>query len=527
MTTPTPSKGSATMTVSRYRSLFASVVLALVIAGGCGGQYSDAQRLAAAGSVGPTSAEANATPGTTATGGVAPVGVPGPSSPREPSAAGGVEANGALGAAPPSGRPTTAVTSAGQSAKVAGVSTGAAAAAPGPATASAAGTEAAARAPGAAPDPASAQRKSPVKLGEIAIRSGVLGNIFYPFHEGAVAWVNDVNRRGGLAGHPVDLISVDDGGDPRKAVSLAKRLVEEDKVAAFYAHSSPGTTDAIIPYLEEKNIPMVGSDVGNTGHENTPIFFNPSLTSVKGLMWSHLLPLLTFHPEIKDIAILYCTEIPACKGVNDAAAQVAPPLGYKIVYSAAVTVAQPDYTAEVLAARSAGAKAILLAVDNFSAIRVATAAHRQSYNPVFAIQYSAHAEEFLKQGGTEIEGFVVGGSALHWDHPLNADYRAAYQAYVPGGRGYTSFSLVSWNAGKLLERVAPTWPATPTPADVITSLRALRGETLGGRLPPTTFKPGAPAGTLCGTTFTVKSGHFVSFDGKDEWHCPPGYTPGA
>src|SRR5581483_418817 len=57
MTTPTPSKGSATMTVSRYRCLFAAVVLALVIAGGCGGQYSDAQRLAAAGSVGPTSAE--------------------------------------------------------------------------------------------------------------------------------------------------------------------------------------------------------------------------------------------------------------------------------------------------------------------------------------------------------------------------------------------------------------------------------------------------------------------------------------
>jgi branched-chain amino acid transport system substrate-binding protein len=272
---------------------------------------------------------------------------------------------------------------------------------------------------------------------------------------------------------------------------------------------------------------MVGSDVGNTGHENTPIFFNPSVTSVMGLMWSHLLPLRTFHPDVKEIAVLYCTEIPACKGVNDAAAKVAGPLGYKIVYSAAVTVAQPDYSGEVLAARSAGAKAVLLAVDNFSAIRVATAAHRQSYNPIFAIQYSAHAEEFLKQGGAEIEGFVVGGSALHWDNPLNADYRAAYQAYVPGGRGYTSFSLVSWNAGKLLERVAPAWPPAPGPADVITSLRALRSETLGGRTVPMTFKPGAPAGTTCGTTFTVKSSRFVSFDGKDEWHCPPGSTPGA
>jgi len=310
------------------------------------------------------------------------------------------------------------------------------------------------------------------------------------------------------------------------ALAIAKRMVEQDKVVAFIGTYLVTTTPAVTPYLEQVGVPMIGGPGGNEIEDHSPMVFNPQIGSDEAL--GHAIHLaVVSQSDKRKMAILYCREASSCDAQARRVRQFASLYGMQVVFEAQVSIAQPDYTGEVLAARGAGAKAILLAVDNHSAVRVATSAHRQGYNPVFAIQYSAHADEFLKQGGAEIEGFTVGGSALHWDHALNADFRAAYQAYVPGGRGYTSFALVSWNAGKLLERVAPTWPAIPGPADVIASLRALHGETLGGRIPPTTFKPGAPAGTYCGTTFTVKDGKFATFEGRDQWRCPPGYTPGA
>ena len=81
-------------------------------------------------------------------------------------------------------------------------------------------------------------------------------------------------------------------------------------------------------------------------------------------------------------------------------------------------------------------------------------------------------------------------------------------------------------AGKLLEKVAPTWPDSPAPADVLASLRALRGETLGGLMPAMTFRPGRKAGHECGTVMRVENGQFALLGGRNEYQCAPGYQPG-
>jgi branched-chain amino acid transport system substrate-binding protein len=266
--------------------------------------------------------------------------------------------------------------------------------------------------------------------------------------------------------------------------------------------------------------------VPNVAHENTPIFFNTAYSSRSGLMWSHLLPIRLFHPEVKDIGVLYCGESEICKALNEELTTIAPQFGYRIVSRSQVSVAQPDYTAEVLAARSAGAKALVLFIDNYSAIRIATSAHRQGYDPYFGIQGSAASEKFLRDGGKDVEGFLIGGSALHWTSPLLTDFVAAYHAYVPDGIGLSSFAASSWNSGKLLEKVAPTWPPNPTTADVVASLLALKGETLGGLIAPTTFHPGQKAGNQCATILRVENGQFVPYQGRNEYHCAPGYRPG-
>jgi branched-chain amino acid transport system substrate-binding protein len=508
------------------RRLLAVALPLALLATACGGRYSDAERLEAAGQVapaGPADTVAAAAPaaGDVAVAPEAAAGAVPAAGAATPTAA---PAGGTAAAKPAAASTATATDRTGTGPSLAGAAGGtAASAAAGPTgTAAAAGPAPAAGAGSGTAQAAASGPKPPIKLGVLGVRSGAVGGIFIPVYEGAVAWAGDVNRRGGLAGHPVQLIVADDGDDPRKAVALAKRMVESDGVTAFYATHMFSTLDAVLPYFEEKGIPVVGSTMSNVGRERSPMFFNTSISARSGLMWNHLLPLMIQRPEIKDVAIFYCAEAEVCRSVNGAFQEIAPQHGYRIRYTAQVSIAQPDYTAEVIAARSAGAQALLLMMDNNSGVRIIGSAHRQGYEPVFAMQATAHAEKFLRDGGKEVEGLLLGGLGRHWTSPLHDDMRAAYKAFVPNGLGLSSSTVVTWNSGRLLEKVAPTWPADPTPADVVASLRALTNETLGGLTAPRTFRPGDLSGTLCASVYRIENGDFVPFQGRDDFHCPPG-----
>src|SRR5207248_209476 len=159
------------------------------------------------------------------------------------------------------------------------------------------------------------------------------------------------------------------------------------------------------------------------------------------------------------------------------------------VHEAAVSLAQPDFTAEILAARNAGAEAILPATDLASVIRLKQAAARQNYSPLVSIHMQAHDERFIKTGGQDAEGILVSGSFPSWESPLLADFRAAMARYVPGGIK-ASLSVQNWVAGKLLEQIAKGLPENPTSEDVLRGLYALKGETLGGLMPPLAYREG-------------------------------------
>ena len=183
-------------------------------------------------------------------------------------------------------------------------------------------------------------------------------------------------------------------------------------------------------------------------------------------------------------------------------------------------MAQPDYTAEVLAARNAGAAAIIVYLDNPSLLRIKRAATRQGWSPMIVTGQPAFDDRFLKDGGAETEGVMIGSPILSWDSPKLADFRTAMSRYVPGGNK-AGVGLPAWTGGKLLERIAPMFPEGPvTSGDVLRGLYSLKGETLGGLVPPVTFRPGqATPENLCSVMIRVEKGRFVPRD-TDRYFCP-------
>lgn len=124
----------------------------------------------------------------------------------------------------------------------------------------------------------------PLKVGLILTTSGpqgVIGNIQL---RGVKLAVEEINEAGGVAGHLIELVQRDDGANPTTAVSLARELVERDKVRFIIGTTLSSSALAVGEYLNQAEIPMIGSQSADevANPQKYPFLFSGSpLTSVQ------------------------------------------------------------------------------------------------------------------------------------------------------------------------------------------------------------------------------------------------------
>src|SRR5581483_941828 len=140
---------------------------------------------------------------------------------------------------------------------------------------------------------------------------GVIGNMGIPTLHGVKAWIGDVNARGGLNGHPVKLVSSDDNSEPGRALSEARRMVEQEHAIAILGTWMPLTLHAVTPYLQEKQVAAIGTCNCEPVDDDSPMVF-PLGPGGLGNAYLHSFPMLTsVDQDTKDhIGVLYCREAP-------------------------------------------------------------------------------------------------------------------------------------------------------------------------------------------------------------------------
>ncbi len=90
-----------------------------------------------------------------------------------------------------------------------------------------------------------------IKVGAIFAVTGGAANLGGPEAKTAEMLVEKINKEGGLNGRKIELIVKDSGSKPENAISLAKQLIEEDKVLAIIGPSTSGETMAIKNICQE------------------------------------------------------------------------------------------------------------------------------------------------------------------------------------------------------------------------------------------------------------------------------------
>ena len=96
-----------------------------------------------------------------------------------------------------------------------------------------------------------AQAAEPIKIGAIFSVTGPASFLGAPEAKTVEMLVDEINRKGGILGHKIELIVKDSGGSPEKAISFAKQLIEEDKVFAIIGPSTSGETMKIKGICED------------------------------------------------------------------------------------------------------------------------------------------------------------------------------------------------------------------------------------------------------------------------------------
>ena len=126
-----------------------------------------------------------------------------------------------------------------------------------------------------APAVVSSGNDNAIRIGQSAHLSGPLAPFLLPVIKGQEMAIDEVNRKGGINGRPIKLISLDDAYDPKKCAENVHNLIENEKCVALYGLASTPNVMAALPILAEKKVPLVGVYTGSPAlrMKQHPYFF--------------------------------------------------------------------------------------------------------------------------------------------------------------------------------------------------------------------------------------------------------------
>ncbi|MCU1455158.1 MAG: putative branched-chain amino acid transport system substrate-binding protein precursor [Acidimicrobiales bacterium] len=342
---------------------------------------------------------------------------------------------------------------------------------------------------------------TPIKIGQIAA-----GDVTYQPKSSTAKdvldmWVKWTNNHGGVAGHPVEVVSRDEKGDPAVGLSAAKELLQQEKVVALVGNNATSAEQAIQPVIEAAKVPVVGGVAYGAAYLTSKAFYpvGPQITTqIFGALYA-----VKNKVNVSAAAVLICNESAICDGAIPLYQKFAPTLGMTIGPIVKAAVTQPNYTAECLSIKDKGVKAIIVAGPPLE--KVASDCKRQGFEPriltndLFGVTPAVAKNVNLV---SIISGFPVFQQfpetkaffdALKQYHPEYLEGGDKYDSFVSGGTGGSIGSL-TWAAAEAFKKAvensgaAPT--ATVTSADVIKGLSMFKGETLGGIAQPLTYGDG-------------------------------------
>jgi branched-chain amino acid transport system substrate-binding protein len=354
---------------------------------------------------------------------------------------------------------------------------------------------------------------APIVVASVGTYSGIVGQNIGGGVKALQAWVSSVNAKGGINGHLVQLFIADDVGDPARHRALVQQMVEERHAIAFLFNAEVLSGQGSVDYIDRVRVPVIGSEGGGEWFHSNQYYF-PQHSSGKDLPLTPLgsATVSQFPQGKKKLGTIVCADgIQVCEDAKKTYPERAPKYGFDYVYNGSASLAQPDLTANCLAARDAGAELLMILMDKNSIQRAARSCSNIGYKPIYLLNQTIENDALATD--PLLDGAVGSGVVAPWfdtSSPAVAEFREAMAAYAPGV-DISGAPMQGWTSAKLFEKAAARIGNPPTSEQVLQGLWSMKDETLGGLAPPRTFTPGQPAPhAVCFWSWVVKDRKFVN-----------------
>jgi len=266
-----------------------------------------------------------------------------------------------------------------------------------------------------------------IKIGTFGPFTGPAAGLGLEAKKGIEFAVAQSNAAGGINGKKVELVAYDDRGNRAEAVSVVRKMIENDGVVAIVGGSLSLTSIAAAPVINEAKIPMVAAYSNAVGvvKGEDHIFRWASVADVQGWVLAHH---AMRERNFKTFAILMQDEEYG-RGIVNGAERALDELKGKVAYKKAFAPAEREFRAIMTEIKGLGVDAVIMSGFSPSLTSAARTGYELELFPKaqFYIGCSATEINWYNGIGSYGEGTIAALEFLApTDHPFTRQFVADY-----------------------------------------------------------------------------------------------------
>ena len=333
-------------------------------------------------------------------------------------------------------------------------------------------------APAAAEDGVAADT---VVFGQAAVLEGAAAALGQGMRAGINAAFEEINKKGGVNGRKLKLVSVDDGYEPDRSIAMTKKLIEEDKVFALIGAVGTPTAAAAQPLATAAKVPFIGAFTGAGFLRDSKLENVINVRSSYGAETEAWIKHLTEDLKIGKIAILYQDDAFGRTGLDGVKAAMKK-RNMELVAEGTFERNTVAVKSALLALKRAEPEAVVMVCPYKPCAEFIKLARKVDFNPVFVNISFVGSGALAKELGPDGNGVVVSQVVPNpWDASLAvvADYQAAIKA--ADAKAEPDFvSLEGYLVGRLTIAALEKAGAEPTRDGLLKAIKDTAKFDIGG-----------------------------------------------
>ena len=372
---------------------------------------------------------------------------------------------------------------------------------------------------------ASARAADPLTIGAQIPLTGASSELGQGFDYGAKLAFNEINAHGGINGHPLKLIEVDDQSTPNGAITAVQRLTLGSTVSLVWNGSSSSPTVAVVPRMRPGPTPYYVSFASDPRvlEPFSKFVFSGAALSV-GTIASDIVTFIADRLHAKSIAILSCdqanckTSVPLLKAGLGAKS-------VKIVADETFHSGDTDFTGQISAIRDANPSVIQIWGLPADGGRMVSQLRTAGLTAPIVGDTAMTDQAVLELAGKSAEGmyamWLSGAQFLSDDTGPMKEFRARFAAAFPNAPSGmpNQYTIRAYADAYVIAEAIRRAGVNPTPAAIVAALDTIHDFVAGKDSYftyasaiglPRSFSPTDHQGTKQLAVVVVKDGKFAT-----------------